>query len=90
MDSARKNAGLGWSPPGFIDTDASRIDAEFVEEVDQLESVGIIPYYADRQRHCAQGMQVVYGVCAAAWNKLAVALIEDQHRASREMREISP
>jgi hypothetical protein len=80
MDSACKNAGLGWSPPGFLDTNASRVDAEFVEEVDQLESFDIIPYNADRQRHRAQGLQVVYGVCPAAWNKLAVALIQDQHR----------
>ena len=43
MDGARKNARLGWSSPGLLDANASRIDAEFLEELDQLPSFRIIP-----------------------------------------------
>ena len=90
MDGARKNARLRRSSPGFLDADASRVDSELLEEVDQLESFGIIAHNADWQRHAPERVQVVHGVCSAAGNELRLALIQDQHRGfARDARNFA-
>src|SRR5678815_2341451 len=80
VNSAGKDARFRRSSPGFLDTNSSRVDAEFFEESDQLMSLSIIADHTDGQRHRPKRAQIVHSVGSPSGNELRIALIQHKHR----------